>query len=76
MICPMTEVCLSADTDHNGECRLFASLECRFVANREIRFACDSCVHSLTKHVDPRCKTCNLKDQVAFSARPVAQATA
>ena len=69
MICPMTEVCLSADLDFSGECKLFSTLECRFVSNRAIKFACDVCVHSLTKHVDPRCKTCALKDQVAFSAK-------
>jgi len=66
-LCSMTKSCKSFHPDDTGDCTYFASTECKFVSDREFKFACESCVHGETKHVDPRCKTCKLKDAVAFA---------
>ena len=67
MLCAMTKSCKSFSPDDTGECLHFATAECKFVSDREFIFACDACVHTVYKKVDPRCKNCRLKDAVAFT---------
>jgi hypothetical protein len=66
MLCQMTKSCKSFAPDDVGECLHFVTSECKFVSDRQFSFACDACVHAMTKHVDPRCKNCKLKDAVTF----------
>jgi len=65
--CAMSKGCKSFTPDDLGECLHFSSAECKFVSDRKYDFACSVCIHSETRHVDPRCKTCRLKDAVAFA---------
>jgi len=66
-LCAMTKSCKSFHPDNTGDCMYFASTECRFISDHKYAFACEVCIHNLTKHVDPRCKECKLKDAMAFA---------
>jgi len=67
LLCPIQKFCNSAFPDKTGNCVFFSTDECRFISQKTFTFACDNCAHAAYRHVDPRCKSCKLKNAVALT---------